>query len=154
LFKDTQEWYIERQHGLKYDNSIAYVPDSLLEEYIGNWNYRGIGVLCTCGLAALTGGVFDLLWCCLLAHQRRQVRDMYHIDGSPCCDCFLACCCRCCMFNQLKHQLVVDNPKYPSDPLEQVNIMQPPQDKFILPRIVLKQSKTYKKANPGMSDYV
>jgi hypothetical protein len=71
----------------------------------------------------LTGGVFDLLWCCILAHQRQQVRDMYHIDGSPCCDFFLACCCRCCMFNQLKHQLEVDNPDVASRTPEQVNSM-------------------------------
>ena len=130
LFKDTQEWYMERQHGLSHDNSRAVMPDSLLEECIGNTNYRGLGVLCTCGLAALTGGVFDLLWCCLLARQRGQVRDMYHIGGDPCSDCFLACCCRCCMFNQLKHQLEVDNPNPPSITPEQVNTMRAEKESY------------------------
>jgi hypothetical protein len=110
LFKNTEEWYIQRQRGLKYDDSVPYVPDSLLEKCIGNQCYRGIGVLCTCGLVAATGGVFSLLWCCLLARQRSQVRKIYRIDGNPCCDCLLASCCRCCMFNQLKHQLKTDPP--------------------------------------------
>ncbi len=145
---------MERQHGLSYDNSRASIPDSLLEECFGNTIYRGLGVLCTCGAAALTGGLFDLLWCCILARQREQVRNMYHIDGSPCWDCFLACCCRCCMFNQLKHQLVVDNPKYPSDPTAQVNSMQQPKVELLLPQFVPRQSRSLKKANPGQREYL
>ena len=153
LFKDAQEEYMERQHGLSYDKSRAPIPDSHLEECFGNTIYRGLGVLCTCGAAALTGGLSDLLWCCFLARQRQQVRDMYHIDGSPCCDCLVACCCRCCMFNQLKHQLVLDNPKYPADPLALVNSMQQPKVGFILPPIP-RQSRSLKKTNPGQREYV
>ena len=127
----------------------------VLEEYFGVDCYRITGVLCTCGLVALTGGVFDLLWCCLLARQRQQVRDMYHIDGSPCCDCFLACCCRCCMFNQLKHQLEVDNPN-PPDPAkpQQVNSMQQPKVELLLPQFVPRQSRSLKKVNPGQREYL
>jgi len=122
LYKDTDESYIERQRGLKHGTYVA--DPGTLEAFIGPQLCRGLGVLLTCGLAAGSGGVFDLFWCHTLARQRRQVRDLYHIDGSPCGDCFLACCCRCCMFNQLKHQLDVDNPN-PPDPgkPQQVNSM-------------------------------
>jgi len=124
LYKDTDECYTERQRGLKHDNTRTYVADpGTLEAFIGGTLCRGMGVLLTCGLAAGTGGVFDLFWCHTLARQRRQVRDMYRIDGGPCSDCFFVCCCRCCMFNQLKHQLEVDNPNPPSITPEQVNSM-------------------------------
>jgi Cys-rich protein (TIGR01571 family) len=115
LYKDTDEWYIERQRFLKYDNTRIFVPDpqTFPESYIGPFCCRGLGVFLTCGLAAGTGGIFDLLWCYALARKRRQVRDMYHIDGDSCSDCFFACCCRCCMFNQLKHQLETDNSNPP-----------------------------------------
>ena len=111
LYKDTDESYIERQRGLKHGTYVA--DPGTLEAFIGPQLCRGLGVLLTCGLAAGSGGVFDLFWCHTLARQRRQVRDLYHIDGGSCSDCFLACCCRCCMFNQLKHQLDVDTPNPP-----------------------------------------
>ena len=125
MYKDTDEMYIERERGLKHDSKRKFVPDpGTLEAFIGGLLCRGLGVLATCGAAAGTGGLFDLFWCHTLASQRRQVRDMYNIDGSPCCDCFVACCCRCCMFNQMKHQFEVDNPT-PPDPgkPQQVNSM-------------------------------
>jgi hypothetical protein len=108
LYKDTDECYIERQRGLKHG---AYVADAgTLEAFLGPQLCRGLGVLLTCGLAAGSGGVFDLFWCHTLARQRRLVRELYRIDGGSGSDCFLACCCRCCMFNQLKHQLEAENP--------------------------------------------
>jgi hypothetical protein len=149
LYKDTDELYVERQHGLKYDSTRKYRPMLVLEEYVGVDCYRAAGVLCTCGLAAATGGIFDLLWCCCLARQRRMVRDMYRIDGNACSDCFVASCCRCCMFNQLKHQLEADNPRYPEDPHAQVNSMQQPMVKYILPPIALEQSRGKKRPPPG-----
>jgi hypothetical protein len=94
-----------------------------LEAFLGPQLCRGLGVLLTCGLAAGSGGVFDLFWCHTLARQRRQVRELYRIDGGAGSDCFLACCCRCCMFNQLKHQLQVDNPDPPDQQPQQVNHM-------------------------------
>jgi hypothetical protein len=123
LYKDVDEWYIGRQQGVKYDNTRKYVPVYALEKLFGVTCYRATCVLCTCGLVAATGGVFDLLWCCVLARQRRQVRDMYRIDGNPCSDCFLACCCRCCMFNQLKHQFEADPDTLDWNQPEQVNSM-------------------------------
>ena len=157
MYKDTEEWYTERKQGLKYDNTRTFVPASpSCEEYIGGRCYRGTGVLLTCGLAAGTGGIFDLIWCYSLAGQRRQVREMYRIEGGPCCDCFLACCCRCCMFNQLKHQLVADNPS-PPGPTQQVNSM---RDQFPN-RTWLVSNKTFNNppngpspGNPSGREYV
>lgn len=127
LYQDTVESYTERQRGLKPG---TYVPDPGLEAFIGGTLWRGLGVLLTCGLAAGSGGVFDLFWCHTLSRQRRQVRDMYHIDGGPCYDCFLACCCRCCMFNQLKQQLKADNPNPPSTTPEQMNSMRADKESY------------------------
>ena len=128
LYKDRDEDYIERQRGLKHG---TYMPDpGTLEAFIGGTLCRGLGVLMTCGLAAGSGGVFDLFWCHTLSRQRRQVRDMYRIGGDPCSDCFLACCCRCCMFNQLKHQLEADNPNPPSTTPEQMNSMRADKESY------------------------
>jgi len=124
LYKDTEEWYTERSRGARYSRTGTFVPDAgTLEAFLGGTLCRGLGVLLTCGLAAGSGGVFDLFWCYGLARQRRQVRELYHIDSDACADCFVACCCRCCMFNQLKHQLQVDNPDPPDQQPQQVNSM-------------------------------
>jgi len=121
LYKDTEEWLSERSLGVKYSRSSTYVPEQgTLEAAVGESCCRGMGVLLTCGLAAGTFGLFDLLWCYGLARQRRLVRELYHIESGSCSDCFAACCCRCCMFNQLKHHLQVD--PNPPDP-QQVNSM-------------------------------
>lgn len=148
LYKDTDECYIERQRGLKHDDTRTYMPDpNTLEAFIGTFCCRGMGVLLTCGLAAGTGGIFDLVWCYSLARQRRQVREMYRIEGSSCCDCLHACCCRCCMFNQLKHQLVADNPNPPSLTQQQVNSM---RDQFPN-RTWLVSNKTFRNPPNGPS---
>ena len=112
LYKDTEECYTERQRGLKHDNTRTYVPSSnTLETYICNFWCRDMGLLMTCGLAAGSPRG-DLL---LQDWPRGPAAATGLAAGTY--------CCRCCMFNQLNHQLVADNPNPPSLTQQQVNSM-------------------------------
>ena len=124
LWKDMDEYYTERQLGLEYDPKRDFTPaPNTCEACCGNSPCRLMQLLLACGFTAALPGIFDVLWCCVLARQRRQVRAMYGIGGSACLDCLAVCCCRCCMFDQMNQQLRMKNPNVPSTTPEQVNTM-------------------------------
>lgn len=123
LCKEMDEQYQERGRGLQYSRSTTFQPDpGTCEAWCGHGLWRIMGFALTYPLAPV--------WCFCLAYQRSQVREMYHLSGNFCEDLCIACCCRCCMFNQLKHQLMVDNPDKESITPEQVNTMRAENEKY------------------------
>lgn len=106
LYKQVDELYQTRKSG-----KDVYEPTGM--EASCPELYKLLGLMVTYGLSFLTGGCFECYWCYCLASQRNDVRKMYGISEPYCgmySDCCVACCCRACMFNQLKQQLQRSTP--------------------------------------------
>ncbi len=119
LYKKINELYETKKFG-----KTVYEPTGI-EASCGEL-YKPVVLVGTYALSFFTGGLFECYWFFCLVSQRNDVRQMYGISEPHCrmcSDCCVACCCRACMFNQLKRQLQHPTPGYMNNAPDVTNRM-------------------------------